>query len=282
MSFVRGLQDWLARFLNEGHNPFIHCRLYSRGTIPQHMRDAYSAISITQHVTRQNTQLADDICASYLETLLTSQRAEIDVPAPLLTMREHLARTQALLIHVLLALFSPSIARRARGENLAETLLLWTRQLWESALLDSAECAFAKELPPSYASAGNDFEDPISSLYQAFVLTESIRRTRLLTNLVIGVYNSLRETWSLNCAGDFYITANAELWNAPSAARWEAIGRSTDPLFVQSLDGDSLLTRGVRASQVDEFARHVFTMMLGMGKVEQWVVRTGDAVSAAY
>jgi hypothetical protein len=282
MDFVRGLQAWLVRFLNEGHNPFIHCHLYSRSTIPQHMRDAYSAISITQNITRKNEQLADDICASYLEALLASQGAESDVPAPMLTTREHLARTQALLIHVLLALFSPSIARRAGAENLTETLLLWTRQLWESALLDSAECSLAKELPLSSVSDGSNFEDPISHLYQAFVLTESIRRTRLLTNLAIGVYNSLRGTWSLNCAGDFHITANAELWNAPSAARWEAAAHNTDPLFVQSMNGHSLLSHGVRASQVDEFARHVFTMMLGMEKVEQWIVRTGDAVSATY
>lgn len=43
-----------------------------------------------------------------------------------------------------------------------------------------------------------------------------------------------------------------------------------------------LLDRGVGAGEVDEFARHLFTIMWGLEKVETWVVRTGDEVSVVY
>jgi hypothetical protein len=78
------------------------------------------------------------------------------------------------------------------------------------------------------------------------------------------------------------ITTQAKFWEASSSARWEAVARHTDPLFIYTLKGQMLLDRGVDASEVDEFARHLFTIMWGLEKVETWVVRTGDEVSVVY
>ncbi|GKT41240.1 uncharacterized protein ColSpa_01421 [Colletotrichum spaethianum] len=122
----------------------------------------------------------------------------------------------------------------------------------------------------------------VPRLYQAFVLSESIRRTFLLTSIATGVYTSLKATWSHACAGDVCITLRGELWEAPSAARWEAVAKKDDPLFTYSLKGQSLLSRGIRAAEVDEFARLIFTVLWGLEKVEHWVVSTGDAVSVTY
>lgn len=125
-------------------------------------------------------------------------------------------------------------------------------------------------------------DDLVPNLYQAFVLYESVRRTWLLSHLVAGVYYGLKSTWLGYRPGDIHITTRAELWDAPSPARWEAVARHTDPLFIQSLRGQCLAAQGVRAAQVDEFARHAFTVMWGLEKVENWVVRTGDEVSVIY
>ena len=273
-NFIRGVQAWLVRFLRESHNPFIHRHLYSETDMPRCMQDAYSAIAIAQTVTTENEHMVDPISSSHVSNLLACQLAEDPFSLPLLSTKEHLARTQALLIHLLLALFSTSISRRANAESFIETLQRWTGQLWESAALDAATSPL---WPTTCLRSGNNSvgaDDLVSDLYQAFVLSESVRRTWLLCNIVIGVYHSLKGTWS-TCGGDIYITTSAELWNAPSSARWEAIARHTDPLFVQSLRGQSLLARGVRASQVDEFARHLFTVMWGLEKVENWVAQTG-------
>ncbi|KAM0544344.1 hypothetical protein ACHAPJ_011880 [Fusarium lateritium] len=194
------------------------------------------------------------------------------VPGVISTM-DHLARTQALLIHILLALFSSSIPRRARAESLITTIHTWSIQLWECASQDSAVNS------PIPAIEG---VDPVPGLYRAFILSESIRRTVLICNVATGVYNGLKGDATESCGGDIQITMQAKFWEAPSSARWEVIARHTDPLFIYSLRGQALLESGVGAAQVDEFARHLFTVMLGMEKVETWVVRTGDEVSIVY
>lgn len=43
-----------------------------------------------------------------------------------------------------------------------------------------------------------------------------------------------------------------------------------------------MVDRGMRAALVDEFARHLFTIIWGLEKVESWVIRTGDTVSVTY
>ncbi|KAK9234768.1 hypothetical protein V1525DRAFT_412063 [Lipomyces kononenkoae] len=281
-NFIRGLQTWLSRFHRAGHNPFIHRHLYSETGMPQCMRDAYSAIAVSQDVTQENEHIVDDISSSHISNLLACQHTDGPLSLLLLSTREHLARTQALLIHLLLALFSPSIPRRAKAETLIETLLYWTNQLWESASQDAAAALLVPGVLPLPDGEDRFPPDSTSGLYETFVLTESIRRTWLLCNIATGVYYSHKGDWSSTCAGDVYITARAELWDATSSARWEAVVRQQDPLFVYSLHGRSLVARGVGASEVDEFARHLFTIMWGLDEVEDWVVRTGDTVSIMY
>ncbi|KAH6989908.1 hypothetical protein EDB80DRAFT_729231 [Ilyonectria destructans] len=276
-NFIRGIQAWLLRFLRDGHNPFIHRLLYQATTMPQCMHDAYAAIAMSQNVTRENEHMVDRISSSQMSTLLASQPADGSLPFTLLSTKDHLARTQALLIHLLLALFSPSIPRRAEAENLIDTLLRWINQLWQSATQDTVTAPLFQST--LLFAERNEF---CANVHELFVICESIRRTWILGNLATGVFHSIKGDWTAACTGDIYITARAELWEAPSLARWEAIVSEKDPLFIYSLDGQSLLSRGVHASQVDEFARHIFTIMWGMDKVENWVVRTGDGISLIY
>ena len=281
-NFINGLQTWLSRFLRTGHNPFIHSHLYSPHSMPQCMKDAYSAISVSQDVTPGNEHIVNDIASTHISTLLASQPDDAVPSFPLLSTRDHLARTQALLIHLLLALFSPSIPRRARAEGLIGTMLHWANQLWDSATQDASTTMLVSGLLPLSHSDSDYTPDLVSHLHQKFVLHESVRRTWLLCNIATGVYYSYKGDWSSTCAGDICITTRAELWDAASPARWEAVVRSSDPLFLYSLHGGSLVTRKVGASEVDEFARHLFTVLWGMDKVEDWVVRTGDSVSVMY
>ncbi|KAF6830094.1 RNA polymerase ii mediator complex component [Colletotrichum musicola] len=268
-NFVRGLQSWLIRFLREGHNPFIHRRLYTETTRPRCMQDAFATVALSQGATPDNEHLVDAASSTYLSDLLAT--------APPMTTREHLARTQAFLVHLLLSLFSPFIPRRAQAEGLISTLRVWTPELWDSAVL-YATAIRAGALPAAGdAIATSDDEvdgehDPAHRLYRAFVLSESVRRTFLLTSFATGVYGTLKAAWSETCGGDVCVTARAVLWDAESAARWEAVARAGDPLCLHSLHGFSLVERGVPAAEVDEFLRLLFTVMWGLGKVERWVV----------
>lgn len=281
-NFIRGLQDWLSRFVRNGHNPFIHRHLYSETGYPQCMQDAYSAIAIANAATPENENIIGAISSAHISNLLNAESASSSISFNSLSSRDHLARTQALLIHILLALFSSSIQRRARAENLMSTLHSWNTQLWESVNHDTTFAPLLQNVTPAYGGTHTGDVDPVPALYRAFILSESIRRTWLLCNLATGVYNSLRGELTEGCGGDIQITTHAKLWEAPSSARWEAVARHTDPLFIYSLHGPLLLERGVGAAQVDEFARHLFTVMWGMEKVESWVVRTGDEVSVVY
>lgn len=276
-NFIRGIQAWLFRFLRDGHNPFMHRLLYQAKTIPQCVQDAYAAIAISQHVTTNNEHMVDKMSSSLISSLLSSQPADGSLPLTMMSTKDHLARAQALLIHLLLALFSPSIPRRAEAEKLIETLFRWTNQLWQSATQDPAVAPLLQTTPPSAERNGS-----CANLHELFAVCESIRRTWILSNLATGVFHSLKGDWAAACAGDIYITARAELWEAPSLARWEAVAGEKDPLFIYSLDGHSLVARGVHASEVDEFARHIFTIMWGMDKVEDWVERTADGISLTY
>ncbi|EEY19309.1 conserved hypothetical protein [Verticillium alfalfae VaMs.102] len=151
-NFVRGLQTWLTRYLVKGHSPLIHRHLYTESQIPQDMRDAVAAIALSQTRTPENEHLTDSVSSAYLCALLTRHAAHPHLTGPQLTTIEHLARTQALLAHLLLALFTPSPPRRADAEAHLGTLLLWTRQFWDSAKLDAALCALAPSARPGTAS----------------------------------------------------------------------------------------------------------------------------------
>lgn len=281
-NFTRGIQSWLKRFLHQGHNPFIHRHLYSNTTMPPCIQDAFSSISIHQNETTSNEHIIDDIFASRISDLITKQPIEGSEAFLLLSTKDHVARTQALLIHLLLALFSSSIPRRAKAECLIATLHHWTNQLWQSASQDADFHFVVQSILPVDDVGSISVDDIVPDLYQSFVLYESTRRTWILSNFATGVYQSLRGIWATTCTGDIRITARAELWDASSPARWAAIAKSKDPLFVYSLHGQSLLKDSVAAEEVDEFMRHLYTVMWGIDKVEDWIVRSGNTVSAIY
>ncbi|OHF00456.1 hypothetical protein CORC01_04206 [Colletotrichum orchidophilum] len=138
--------------------------------------------------------------------------------------------------------------------------------------------------------------------WNLWVLSESIRRTWIIIVCTLGVYNALKGRWG-ECAGGALFTARGGLWDAPSAPRWAALCRAAGPrnrrdtggvtdrpgsedsgddngggdrnFFVPSIDGDGLL-HNAAAADVDEFARHLFTCIWGLDRVEDWALRTAS------
>ncbi|KAK0380093.1 hypothetical protein CLIM01_02567 [Colletotrichum limetticola] len=150
--------------------------------------------------------------------------------------------------------------------------------------------------------------------WNLWVLSESVRRTWIIVVCTLGVYNALKGKWG-ECSGGALFTARAGLWDAPSAPRWAALCRVTSGkgvrtgrgrggtgagvdaaadrpgaecsedddangcgdrnLFVPSLDSDGLL-HNTAAADVDEFARHLFTCIWGLDRVEDWALRTAS------
>ncbi|KAK1991158.1 hypothetical protein LX36DRAFT_663572 [Colletotrichum falcatum] len=125
--------------------------------------------------------------------------------------------------------------------------------------------------------------------WNLWVLSESIRRTWILVSCTVGIYHALKGRWG-ECAGGTLFTARAGLWDATSAPRWAAMRReglaqqSGNPgpdgdgdrdFFIPSVHGEGIL-REAAAAEVDEFARHIFTCVWGLERVEDWALRTSS------
>ncbi|KAH7013962.1 hypothetical protein EDB80DRAFT_711087 [Ilyonectria destructans] len=273
-NFVRDLRSWLVLFQREGHNPFIHRHLYPARAIPDCIQDAYSAIAVSQGGNADNENMVDIITSSYASKLISFQATLTDQPLHLVTVKDHLARTQSLLIHLLLALSSSSISHQTKAEGFIEILHRWKGEMLASAEQEASLAQLFPCTPSISPEGGGPGNDPVPDLHRAFVICESIRRTWLLSSMAIGVYRSLKGDWTSTCGGDIRFTARAGLWDALSSARWAEIVRKKDPMFDFSLRGEALVKSGVPAVEVDEFAHHLFNLMWGTDKVESWFVRT--------
>lgn len=314
-NFTRGLQAWVHRWVLHGHNPFIHRSMYAEGNyFPSCLQDAFSSASMYHHKTPQNEAFVHRILDERVTAMMASQPVTDDtsLPVPLLETRDHLARVQALFVYTVLRLFDGSISQRAAAEVHLPTLSLWCRQLWDSASLDAN--ALSENLVPvskycndMSAQRNNprdedDTYDSDLSTYNLWVLSESVRRTWLIVTCTVGVYATLKGSWS-ECPGGALFTARAGLWDAPSAPRWASLCREMaaenkdayerltreetqtggvggtccdGTFFVPSFHSEGLF-RNAAAADVDEFARHLFTIIWGLDRVESWALKTASA-----
>ncbi|PNH44769.1 hypothetical protein VD0004_g2994 [Verticillium dahliae] len=272
--FIRGLQCWVRRFQREGHSPLIHRQLYPARAIPDCIQDAYAAIAVAEGVCPENENLVDSIANSLVMRLISSYPQMPAHGLSIVTTADHLARTQALLIHIILALFSSSISRQAKAESLIETLHRWKLALWESASQEASLVDMFPFVQADPLGSGEPAGESVPELHRAFIMCESIRRTWLVSAMTIGVYRSLRGDWSSACAGDVLFTSRAGLWDAFTSARWAAIAEGEDPLFDYSLASRQLAKRDLSVAEVDEFALHLYSLMWGADTVESWFVRT--------
>ncbi|KAF9874616.1 hypothetical protein CkaCkLH20_07753 [Colletotrichum karsti] len=310
-NFTRGLQTWVKRWVLHGHNPFIHRSMYAEGNhFPSAIQDALTSASLYHHKTPDNEAFVHRILDERVAALMASQPVadETTLCVPLLETRDHLARVQALFVYTIIRLFDGSVTQRTAAEAHLPTLSLWCRQLWDSAVLDANTLSAdlipgSKYCTPSSSgpqgTSGQDTYDSDLAVWNLWVLSESVRRTWLLATCTIGVYATLKGNWS-ECPGGALFTTRAGLWDAPSAPRWAAMcrelassggeedvyarlrpdewdaGSCGKTFFVPSFRSDGLFCNAA-AAEVDECARHLFTVIWGLDRVESWALRTASA-----
>lgn len=287
MNYISGIRDFFTEWVTHSHSPFIHNQLYSDSGLPPAIQDAFTCVTLYNAKTPENETTIEEILASKMSSLLKSHpdhsqsSQDVDIRVNL-TTRDHLSRTQALFVHLVLSLFSPSIGARANAEQQIQTLLSWTRQLWEAAIRDP-EIAPANSHDESTAAMASTHaivvdalfdNDPLPRIWRSWVLSESVRRIWLMATSTVGVFLTLRQKWA-ECHGGIYFTARRELWEARSASTWAAACRGTDPLFACSLECESLFLTA-KASDVDKMLINMFTIMWGVERVENWIARTTE------
>lgn len=315
--YIEKQQSWLRAWTKDGHSPLMHRQLYRHSKMLPCIRAAYTARAAYDLASsgsgakvtalRIMEELATElVCsqpeveldpASILSNMVGTSTDSGAVPVILDTFT-HLARTQALFIYQITQLFDGDIRARDKAEGHIETLHRWSRQMLESARLD---CAAAEVLTTDetqrllhcerLAESGiricatrvNPFTMPAGAkstpptLWQAWVIAESVRRTYISARFVQAVYDAIKRGWAM-CPGGIMFAAHVGLWDAETEAKWYAAVRQADIsspfVLMQSLDGHKIL-EGATPEDVDEFAKSVVEISFGVEQVERWLMEKG-------
>ncbi|KAB5539229.1 hypothetical protein GE09DRAFT_310849 [Coniochaeta sp. 2T2.1] len=316
--FIGKLQDWLRRWVEKGHSPLMHSQLY-RGHMPDCVQDAFTALtayySMTPTTKLATMRMINSRATKLVETqphvYLGSDDPEFAISAPSLAFDTltHVARTQALFIYQMIRLFDGDIRSRALAEEQKDTLSAWAYQMFASARLDcsgvallSTEEGGCSDVPRLSDSSDNRMvsntvvasapvngnvttlsravpSDP-PSLWRAWILAESVRRTYLMALFMQSVYHNIKHGWAV-CPGGASFTARCGLWDAPTAWSWYKESKREAPtsgargsvskslLLLESLDAWNVLHDN-RREDVDEFTTAVLESCYGLDLVENW------------
>ncbi|KAK0719057.1 hypothetical protein B0T21DRAFT_60541 [Apiosordaria backusii] len=259
---------------------------------------------------------------------VNTQLGSLDVSSMMLGTFTHLARTQALFVYHMTQLFDGDIRSRDQAETHMETLHRWACQMLESARLDCTtgevfeSCASSSSSSSSSPSssgglmpgaglggigtssntAGSAITPPSSThnpfalppnpaphtLWQVWVIAESVRRTYISVSFVRAVYQTMKTQWSA-CSGGALFSALSGLWDAETGREWcvalkkgnarnqKAPEDTMSPwALMQSLEVWKVLEYA-SPDEVDEFTVAVAEISRGMEVVEQWLMERRGA-----
>lgn len=233
--FIASVRRWLDEWLNEGHNAFIHPRLYSgNGHLPDCLGDAYAAYQTYCSVTSSNKKVALRVVGNFAKRLVENQNLFDDLEAETLDIQSHLGRTQALLVFQMIRLFDGDIRSRAEGEADSSTLIKWSYQLMHRAASISSDAHSDRRDSGDNSSSPQPTIQPtktyphalslrsdgtVASTWRAWILSESIRRTWIIATLTEAAYAILKHGLAA-CPGTISFTSRAGLWDATSPQQW--------------------------------------------------------------
>ncbi|KAH8885434.1 hypothetical protein GQ53DRAFT_355050 [Thozetella sp. PMI_491] len=287
LRLVRLAQTWLGRWVTTGHCPFIHAQLYHR-QLPECIQIAFAAVSAYEHRTPATTPIALRILASRSAQIVQQHAQQIDRsldPSLRVVMMDtfnHLARTQALLAYLTILLFEGDITAQAQAEAQVDTLKAWSRQMWDSAVLDIASLVADGHMPSQDLGDGIEGssslipdDSSLTSQWHAWIMAESVHRTYILASIVLDTYVLFRHG-SAKCPGSVPITMRKGLWDHTSAYSWlQAGGSGQGPGVIADVFHDDMLFMKAHPDEVDEFTMAVLEATFGFDRLEQWVGEKG-------
>ncbi|KAI9148995.1 Transcription factor gsfR2 [Paramyrothecium foliicola] len=200
------------------------------------MRNEENAGLIRSEVARRTARLI-----SAMQMASTSNpTVEIDLLPPV----------QALLIYQCMRLFSDNVSERLQAERDELWLRSWTARLrmYLRSLDGAAEC------------------------WVSWVRAETIRRTVVTAETIVGLGTFLKQEWENVEARlrTLEFTAQAALWDAKSAVEWKAAWARRPRLEVRLVD----LARAMQESlqdDVDDLSIIVHATHLGLDALEEWL-----------
>ncbi|KAJ3539959.1 hypothetical protein NM208_g5275 [Fusarium decemcellulare] len=204
------------------------------------MRNATNAAIVRSEINRRVDRLCYSLCIK-LNAISTNALGDREDLLPVL---------QSMLIYQCIRLFSDNeISQRMRAERDEEVLR-----------------ALVSNLVFSVKSFSED------GRWVSWIKEESLRRTMLVAELLIGVYSFLRQGWDqaevrLSRLG---FTAQASLWEAKSLGQWEEMWRCGPRYQVHlvSLEKDMA---AARPENLEELGMLICGTYLGLEKLEEWL-----------
>ncbi|KAI1394200.1 uncharacterized protein F4822DRAFT_40624 [Hypoxylon trugodes] len=265
--FIQAVEEMLQSWVKDGHNSFIHRRLYEDG-MPTCLQDAFTTLSAyinrTPAVKGTILQIAEErslALASQTPPTVTGTKG----------IRAHLARTQALFIYEFIRLFDGSVRMRASAERQLPILRRFLTQMWDAAKRFSESDAILPQRPFQWGISELDREyDSVSELWHLWILSESVRRTHLVVDTVFNIYQIMTRGWT-DCPGAAMFTARRGLWETESAVRWgELCYANSTPLLVAALQPEVLMAQH-SAGEFDDFATMYWSYVVGPDKMRCWI-----------
>src|SRR5271156_4154957 len=232
------IRTFPEKLVSQGHTLFIHQHLYDRD-IPSSIQDVFGACALyCSKRTGNYKTVMWRIIEGYITRLIAEEAREGRG-----SLKDHLARVQALMLYQIIRLFDGDIRQRAMAETHEPILEAWTNNLRDRTVWGSN----SPDCPSANGGGGVSWEQ--------WLFGESCRRTVITSLMLRGVYLMLRRGY---CTFGSQVTllsfnAHAGLWNAPSAYLWSKQFYGGDKkLEIKQMDFDPIVL-GATSAEVDDF-----------------------------
>jgi len=270
-AFVSHLQIMLSDWSVTGRSGFIHARLYTR-RMPRCTQDAFTTLSSYLSRVPATEHTIAKILAERINQLVTDQPSAADAPTSL-DVFAHIARTQALLVYLIIGLFDGDIRLRHVAEGKIPTLALWSYQLLHAGraaalngqlllknMIDDDGGGIEENVEPALAQP--------EGLWHAWILAESARRTWLIASGVRASYKVLQDG-QMQCNGGLMFTTGKGVWDAKDAWDWAGICAEQDCGFMMQRHTQRLFSEK-KPEDVDDFGKMMLEVTYGKPSYERW------------
>ena len=248
------IQQWLADWIKNGSNPFIHPQLY-KYRFPQCIRDAYADLACYINKTEANENTVLQIIEERSELLLTSDCNRISSDP-----HAKLARVHALLIYQVIGLYDGDIRLRHLAQCRIQLLHQWMHEMLDDARQASCLGSFICDTDTVTTSGKPDLDD---LFWYSWILAESIRRTWVVASGVQGIFLMMQYGKVAGCEGGMMFTTRKGVWEAQSALEWGRICAEVNVGLIQTAELDKLIEEAA-PEDLNDFTKAIVYCTIGI------------------
>lgn len=271
--FILAVREMLQSWVRDGHNSFIHQRLYEDGMTPC-LQDAFAVVAAYTSCTLAVKDTILKIVADHSRALASQGLPMAPAGGAAAAVRTHLMHLHALFAYVFIGLFDGSVRARTAAERQIPTLRHWVALLWSvmEQYRDEHRRSPSHHPPapsPATGAFDLDYYEGATELWRLWILTESVRRSLIIIETVANLYECMIQEWA-ECTGAVMFTARRGLWEARSATAWLEKTRAETPLLVSTLCPEAFIAQNA-AEDVDGFAKVLWACAVGSDRMQCWI-----------